>query len=50
MEAAMPLLLQLSERMPDNASVWRELGRIYALEGMLEESKAAYAKEEALAQ
>ena len=50
MEAAMPLLLQLSERTPDNASVWRELGRIYALEGMLEESKAAYAKEEALGQ
>ncbi|MDP6698391.1 MAG: tetratricopeptide repeat protein, partial [Candidatus Latescibacteria bacterium] len=50
MEAAIPLLLQLSQRMPDNASVWRELGRIYAHKGMLEESKAAYAKEEALGQ
>ena len=49
-EAAMPLLIQLSERMPDNASIWRELGWIYAHKGMLEESKAAYAKEEALRQ
>lgn len=47
-EAALSLLEQLSVRMPDNATVWRELGRIYAINGQIEQSKEAYAREEAL--
>ena len=48
MDGAQPLLEQLSEKMSDNASVWRELGRIYANKGMIEKAEAAYAREEAL--
>ena len=48
MDSALPLLQQLSEQTPDKASVWRELGRIYAHRGMIAESKAAYAREEEL--
>ena len=48
MDGALPLLEQLVAKMPDNASVWRELGRIYANKGMLEKAEAAYAREEEL--
>ena len=49
LDAALPLLQELSGRMPDNPSVWRELGRIYALKGMLAESRHAYDRAEELA-
>ena len=48
MDRALPLLQELSERMPDNASVWWELGRIYAHKGMVEESQKAYDRYEVL--
>ena len=47
-ESALPLFEQLSVRMPNNASVWRELGRMYAINGQIEQSKEAYAREQAL--
>jgi len=50
MDSALPLLEQLSKRMPDNAAVWRELGRIYAIKGQIEESKNAYDREQMLSQ
>ena len=40
--SALPVLTELSERMPDNTLIWRELGRIHALQGRLEESQRAY--------
>ena len=48
MDRALPLFEQLAEKMPNNTSVWRELGRIYAHKGMLDKSKEAYAREEQL--
>ena len=48
MDRSLPLLEQLAKKMPNNASVWRELGRIYAHKGMLDKSKEAYAREEQL--
>ena len=45
---ALPLLRQLVGRMPDNAILWRELGRIHLLRGELVESERAFAREEAL--
>ena len=42
LDLALPLLERLSTELPENASVWRELGRIYALRARIEESKAAY--------
>jgi len=50
MDSALPLLEQLAERMPDNVSVWRELGRIYAVKGEVEKSKHAYGREQILSQ
>ena len=47
-DSALPLFEQLSVRMPNNASVWRELGRMYAINGQIEQSKEAYAREQAL--
>ena len=47
---ALPLLENLSQRMPTDVSVWRELGRLYALEERVQESKAAYDFAEALGQ
>ena len=47
-EKALPLLLQLVERMPENAILWRELGRLHYLRGELAESERAFAREEAL--
>jgi tetratricopeptide (TPR) repeat protein len=50
LDAAQPLLERLAERKPDNASVWRELGRIYAVKGEVEKSKNAFGREETLSQ
>ena len=50
MDSALPLLEQLSKRMPHNAAVWRELGRIYAVKGQIEKSKNAYDREQVLTQ
>lgn len=47
-DSALPLFEQLSVRMPNNASVWRELGRMYVINGQIEQSKEAYAREQAL--
>ncbi len=47
-DSALPLFEQLSVRIPNNASVWRELGRMYAINGQIEQSKEAYAREQAL--
>ncbi len=47
-EKALPLLRQLVERMPANAILWRELGRIHLLRGELVESERAFARENAL--
>ncbi len=41
-DEALPHLEELSRRTPDNATVWRELGRVYALQERIEESEAAY--------
>ena len=41
-DEALPHLEELSRRTPDNATVWRELGRVYALQERIKESKAAY--------
>ena len=45
-EAALPLLQHLSEETPEDKSVWRELGRIYANKGMFAQSEDAYARAE----
>lgn len=50
MDSALPLLEKLAARMPDNAAVWRELGRIYAVKGQIEKSKDAYDREKVLSQ
>lgn len=47
---ALPLLEDLSQQMPTDVSIWRELGRLYALEERVQESKAAYDFAEALGQ
>ncbi len=41
-DRALPLLEDLSERMPDSPLIWRALGRVYAHKGRVEESKRAY--------
>ena len=46
--SALPLLEQLSVDTPDNRSVWRELGRIYAIKDMVNKSEEAYARAEAV--
>lgn len=46
--AALPLLQPLSEETPDNGSVWRELGRTWALLGKVRESERAYGVAEQL--
>ena len=48
LDAALPLLEQLSKRRPDKASVWSELGRIYAIKGQTAKSREAYEREEML--
>ena len=48
LDAALPLLEELSQQTPGNAAVWSELGRIYALKERVAESKAAYARASAL--
>ena len=47
-DSALPLFEKLSIRMPSNASVWRELGRMYAINGQIKQSEEAYAREQAL--
>ena len=47
-DLALPLLERLSGELPENAAVWRELGRIYALRARIQESEAAYERAEAL--
>jgi DNA-binding SARP family transcriptional activator len=44
----MPILVELTDRMPDNTLVWRELGRIYAIKGRIEDSRRAYDQVESL--
>ena len=46
MDSALPLLEQLSVDTPDNRSVWRELGRIYAIKDMVNKSEEAYVRAE----
>ena len=41
-DEALPHLEELSRRTPGNAAVWRELGRVYALQERIAESEAAY--------
>lgn len=48
LDLALPLLERLSVELPENAAVWRELGRIYALRARIEESEAAYERASAL--
>lgn len=48
LDLALPLLERLSVELPENAAVWRELGRIYALRSRIQESEAAYERAEAL--
>ncbi len=50
LDLALPLLERLSTELPENASVWRELGRIYALRARIQESEAAYERATALGQ
>ena len=50
LDAAQPLLETLSVDDPDNGIVWRELGRIYALQARIPESEAAYERAESLGQ
>ena len=45
---AFPILQQLAEQDANNAAVWRELGRIHAIKGRVEESKQAYARADSL--
>ncbi len=47
LDSALPFLEQLSVDTPDNRSVWRELGRIYAIKDMVNKSEEAYARAEA---
>jgi len=47
-EKALPLLRKLVERMPGDAILWRELGRIHLLRGEFVESERAFAREQAL--
>ena len=49
-DLALPLLERLSEELPENGAVWRELGRIYALRARIAESEAAYERANALGQ
>ena len=44
LDSALPLLERLSVDDPGKGSVWRELGRIYAIKDMVEKSKEAYAR------
>lgn len=48
LDLALPLLERLAVELPENAAVWRELGRIYALRSRIQESEAAYERAEAL--
>lgn len=48
--AALPLLEGLSQDRPDNGVVWRELGRIYALQARTADSQRAYGRAAALGQ
>jgi tetratricopeptide (TPR) repeat protein len=48
MDSAFPILQQLAEQNPDNAAVWRELGRIHAIKGRVQESEKAYARADSL--
>ena len=48
-DAALPILVDLTDRMPDNTLVWRELGRIYAIKGRIDDSRRAYDQAESLA-
>ena len=41
-DEALPHLEELSRGTPENATVWRELGRVYALQERIEESETAY--------
>ena len=47
-DKAFPILEQLATQDPGNAAVWRELGRIHAIEGRVQASEKAYAKAESL--
>ena len=49
LDRALPLLQDLSQRTPDKGTVWRELGRIYALKGEIEQSEQAYERADSLA-
>lgn len=42
LDKALPLLQTLSQRMPDNAALWRELGRIYSAKGLEGDSRRAF--------
>lgn len=46
--AALPLLQRLSEQVPDNGAVWRQLSLVYARQDNVELAKAADAKAKAL--
>jgi predicted Zn-dependent protease len=48
LERALPQLQSLSQRIPESSQVWRELGRVYAAKGMVDESREAFAREAAL--
>ena len=48
LDDAFPLLQQLTQDMPDNATLWRELGRVYTYRGMEAESRDAYRRAESL--
>ena len=45
---AFPLLKLLTERTPGNGIIWREIGSIYARQGLIEESANAFEREEKL--
>lgn len=47
-DSAFPILQQLAEQDPGNAAVWRELGRIHAIKGRVQESEKAYARADSL--
>ena len=49
LDSALPLLVQLSVDIPGKASVWRELGRIYAIKDLVKKSEEAYARAETAA-
>ncbi|NKB68081.1 MAG: tetratricopeptide repeat protein [Candidatus Latescibacteria bacterium] len=48
LDRALPLLQTLSKSSPDNATVWRELGRIYAIKGHIKASEQAYERADTL--